>query len=125
MKGKIVKDLSFNLNAQGRRWLLVLNNPMQTDDQMIEYLQNLEHFKYSIFQRERGHEKEIEHLHLFIVFAKKQSFFTIKKYFPTAFIVQAIGSNVQCRNYCSKNDLRVSGTFELGQFVEDYALTDK
>ena len=120
---ELVEELS--VNTQGRRWILTINNPAQTDEQMIDYIQNLEHFKYSIFQREKGHEKETEHFQLFIIFTISKRFSTIKNYFPTAHIEQAKGTNVQCRDYCSKSDTRVSGPFEIGQFAEERARTDK
>ena len=38
---------------QARRYVLTLNNPaengFESDDAMIDYIQNLEHFKYAMF----------------------------------------------------------------------------
>ena len=104
--------------------MLTINNPEQTDEEMEKYIKDLEHFKYSIFQREKGHEKETEHFQIFIIFSIGKRFSTIKNYFPTAHIEQAEGSNVQCRDYCSKNDTRVSGPFEIGEFAEERARND-
>ncbi len=114
-----------SLNTQGRRWILTINNPVETDEEMCEYIQNLEHFKYSTFQREKGHETETEHFQVFVIFTIGKRFSTIKNYFPKAHIEQAKGSNVQCREYCSKKDTRISGPYELGQFAEERARTDK
>lgn len=44
-------------NTQARRWFLTINNPKETDEEMQEYVKNLEHFKYSMFQREKEKKK--------------------------------------------------------------------
>lgn len=111
-------------NTQARRYLLTINNPIQTDEEISLYVQGLEHFKYCMFQREKGHEKETEHIQMFLVFTVGKWFSTVKSYFPTAHIEKAQGSNVQCRDYCSKKDTRVSGPYELGEFAEQRSRTD-
>ena len=57
-------------NTQARRWVLTINNPIETDEQMQEYLKGLEHFKYYMFQREKGEEKGTVHFQIYIVFIK-------------------------------------------------------
>ena len=120
------KELSteFENNTQSRRYMLTINNPEYTDEQIIKYIEDLEHFKYCMFQREKGEETGTEHIQAFIVFSIAKRFSTIKKYFPRAHIEHARGSNVQCRDYCSKSDTRVSGPYELGEFAEQRARTD-
>ncbi len=116
---------TISANAQGRRWLLTINNPQQTDEEIEKYISDLEHFKYAMFQREKGRETGTEHIQLFVIFTIGKRFSTIKNYFPTAHIEQAKGTNVQCRDYCSKKDTRISGPYEIGQFTEERARTDK
>lgn len=111
-------------NTQCRRYCLTINNPDKTDDEICTYVQGLEHFKYCMFQREKGHKKETEHIQMFLVFTISKRFSTIKDYFPTAHIENAQGSSVQCRDYCSKSDTRVSGPYELGEFAQQGARTD-
>lgn len=111
-------------NTQARRWVLTINNPKETDEEMQDYIKNLEHFKYSMFQREKGEEKGTIHFQIYIVFTIGKRFSTIKTYFPTAHIEKANGSNVQCRDYCSKSDTRISGPYELGTFTEKGERTD-
>ena len=111
-------------DSQARRFCFTINNPDKTDDEYCKYIENLEHFKYCAFQRERGHETGTEHIQGFIVFTIAKRFSTIKNYFPKAHIEQAQGSNVQCRDYCTKSDTRISGPFELGQFSEARERTD-
>lgn len=111
--------------AQARRWMLTINNPEQSDDEMRKYIENLEHIKYAIFQREKGHEKETEHFQMFLIFSISKRFSTVKNLFPTAHIEKAEGSNVQCRDYCSKSDTRVSEfPITIGEFAEERSRTD-
>lgn len=111
-------------NKQARRWFLTINNPEKTDDDYIEYIQGLEHFKYCAFQREKGEKTGTEHIQGFIVFSIGKRFATIKNYFPTAHIEAVKGSNVQARDYCTKSETRVSGPYELGTFAEERSRTD-
>lgn len=111
-------------NKMARRWCLTINNPKESDEEMLEYVKALEHFKYVIFSREKGHEKETEHFQMFIIFSVGKRFSTIKNYFPTAHIEKAQGSNVQAREYCTKSDTHISGPFEFGKFSEERARTD-
>lgn len=111
-------------NTQARRWVLTINNPKETDEEMQEYLKNLEHFKYYMFQREKGEKEGTIHFQIYIVFTIGKRFSTIKSYFPTAHIEKAQGSNIQCRDYCSKSETRISGPYEDGTFTEKGERTD-
>ena len=112
-------------NTQGRRWMLTINNPKETDEEFEDYVRGLEHIKYAKFQREKGEETGTIHFQLFVIFTIGKRFSTVKTYFPTAHIEQAKGTNLQCREYCSKKETRVSGPYEIGQFAEERARTDK
>lgn len=111
-------------NSQARRWILTINNPKETDEEMEKYVKSLEHIKYAIFQREQGEEKGTIHFQMFLTFSISKRFSTIKTYFSTAHIEKAKGTNVQCRDYCSKSDTRVSGPYEIGDFAEERSRTD-
>lgn len=111
-------------NTQGRRWMLTINNPTQTDEEMSEYIQGLEHFKYTAFQREKGNKEGTIHFQIFVIFTIGKRFSTIKNYFPTAHIEQANGTNAQCRDYCTKSDTRISGPYEIGDFAEERSRSD-
>lgn len=120
----LIEETTELKNTQGRRWMLTINNPTQSDDEIKEYIQGLEHFKYGMFQREKGHEMETEHIQMFLIFSIGKRFSTIKTYFPTAHIEQSRGTNAQCRDYCSKSDTRVSGPYEIGEFAEERSRSD-
>jgi len=107
-----------------RRWCLTINNESRSDEELSQYIQGLEHFKYCIFQREQGHEKGTQHIQMFIIFSIGKRFGTVKNYFPTAHIEDAKGTNTQCRDYCSKSDTKIGDTVELGQFAEERSRTD-
>lgn len=119
----VVDDIS--PNAQGRRWVLTINNPVETDEEFEKYLSDLEHIKYAIFSREKGIVEGTIHFQAFVIFSISKRFSTIKNYFPRAHIEQARGSNVQCREYCRKSETHISGPYEIGQFAEERARTDK
>ena len=111
-------------SKMARRWLLTINNPEQTDEEMVQYIKSLEHIRYAAFQREKGEEKGTIHFQLFLIFSVGKRFNTIKNYFPTSHIEKAQGTNVQCRDYCTKTDTRVSGPYEIGLFAEERSRTD-
>lgn len=111
-------------NSQARRYILTINNETRTDEELYEYISNLEHIKYFIFQRERGEKTGTEHIQAFVVFTICKRFSTMQNYFPRAHFEKCNGSNTQNRDYCSKSDTRVSGPYEYGQFAEERARTD-
>lgn len=110
--------------TQSRRWFLTINNEERSLEELSEYIKNLEHFKYAIFQREVGEKKETPHIQGFIIFTIGKRFSTIQNYFPRAHIEQAKGTNTQARDYCSKEETRVEGPIEIGAFAEERARTD-
>ncbi|MDD4110931.1 MAG: hypothetical protein PHS54_05230 [Clostridia bacterium] len=76
-----------------RRWLLTINNETRSDEELKRYIENLEHFKYCMFQREKGSETGTEHIQAFIIFSIGKRLETVKNYFPRAHLEQ-----VNCRN---------------------------
>lgn len=111
-------------DSSRRRWFVTINNEEMTDDEFMEYCKDLEHVKYFAFQREKGHEKATEHIHLFVIFNINKRFSTIKTYFPRGDIEPVKGTNAQARDYATKSDTRVSGPFEYGEFVEERGRSD-
>ena len=111
-------------DKQVRRYCITINNPEETDEQMFEYLKNIEHIKYFIFSREQGKKEGTIHFQMFLIFTIGKRFLTIKKLFPKAHIEPAKGSNNQNRDYCSKGDTHISGPFEYGEFAEERGRTD-
>ncbi len=111
-------------NKQARRWFFTINNEKRTDEEFSQYITGLEHFKYVMFQRERGEKEKTEHIQMFLIFSVAKRFSTVKKLFPRAHIEEVKGTNIQARDYCSKSETRVSGPYEFGEFAEERARTD-
>lgn len=94
-------------------------------DSVRDYINQLEHFKYSCGQLECGEKEKTNHIQTFIVFEIGKRFSTIKRYFPVAHIEICRGSNAECKAYCSKKETRVDNfTFEIGKFAEERSRTD-
>lgn len=108
----------FDFNKTREGWCLTINNEERSLEELSKYIEGLEHFKYAIFQREKGVKKEMSHIQLFIIFTCKKDFLFIRNYFPKAHIEGAYGKYSQCRDYCSKPEDRIEGPIELGKFVE-------
>lgn len=106
------------MSNQLRNYLLTINNPTETDDEFYNFLKSLKDIKYFIFQREKGEEKGTEHFQIYIEFTFGKRFDQLKKIFPRAHIEQRQGSKTQAKKYCSKEDTRLSGPYEYGEFVE-------
>lgn len=107
-----------------RRYMITYNNPTQTDEEFYNYISSLEHIKYFIFQREKGHLTGTEHIHAFVVFNVGKRFSTMRNYFPDIHIDKVKGTNSQCRDYCSKSDTRIGQVMEYGEFAEERSRTD-
>ena len=117
-------------NSRVRCWVGTWNNPKMTDDEFLNHLKSLEEkelLQYAVFQRECGEEKHTIHFQFFLIFKSKQYFSKLKKeYLPYGchFAPMRSNSNI-CKEYCSKNDgTRVSGPYEIGEFIEERKRTD-
>jgi len=120
---------------QFRDYCLTINNPTETDDEFVAYLEKLKtenHLKYAVFQREIGEKKKTIHFQIYLEFTLGKRFETIKQYFSKAHIEQRRGSKEQARTYCMKEkkevktadgekdfSTRISPSYyEVGEFVE-------
>lgn len=102
----------------------IIRRPFFKDiNSAINYLSNISSLKYCIFQLEKG-EEGTEHLQGFISFTSGRRFRTVKDILPIAHIEKAMGTNSQCRDYCSKEESRVAGPWEFGEFCEERERTD-
>ena len=103
---------------------VIVERPYFKDMASVQkYIEGLEHFKYSVFQLEQG-EQETPHIQAGIIFEAGKRFVTIKKYFPTAYIDRARGSNTDLRAYCMKQEGRIGEPIEIGKFSEMRSRTD-
>ena len=104
---------------QLRNYLLTINNEERSDEVLFEYCKDLNNIKYFVFQREKGHETGTEHIQMYLEFSMSKKFDTIKSYFPKAHIEARNGTKSQARDYCMKEDTRISGPYEYGNFVDN------
>jgi len=106
----------------------VVERPYFKDYECLKtYIENLEieGLKYAVGQIEKG-EQETIHLQAGLIFDDKHGkrFYTMKKYFPTAYLDKVRGSNYDVKVYCTKEDTRIMPPFEIGKFSEMRARTD-
>lgn len=99
-------------------WILTINNPEQSIEEMKEYIENLKGLEYAIFQLEQG-ESGTPHFQIYLEFKNQKRFETLKNQFPTAHIEKRLGTKEQARNYCMKEETRIVGPVEIGQFIPE------
>ena len=103
---------------------VIIERPYFKDyDSVRQYIENLEHRKWSVFQLEKG-ESGTPHIQGGITFTIGKRFKTIQSYFPTAMIDRARGTNTDIKIYCTKLEGRVMDPVEIGKFVEMRDRTD-
>ena len=138
MDEKIKIDLSVSdetpetkKNTQARDWCFTVNNPVQDEQQFMEYLQNLKDLRYVVFQREKAPETGTEHYQGYFEFTQPKWFSGIKKCLSKenigveAHIEARKGKRSQARLYCMDEETRISPQYyEWGEFIEDGERTD-
>jgi hypothetical protein len=102
----------------GEERQVIVERPYFKDMESVKlYIEGLEHFKYAVFQYEQGKD-ETPHIQAGIIFEAGKRFETMQKYFPTAYIDRARGTNADLRVYCTKAEGRICGPVEIGKFSE-------
>ena len=118
-------------NKQARDWCFTVNNPVQSEQEFLEYLKTVSDLRYAVFQRERAPERGTEHYQGYFEFTQPKWFTTIKKCLSKktigvdAHIEQRRAKRTQARLYCMDEETRISPTYyEYGEFIEDGERTD-
>ena len=118
-------------NKQARDWCFTINNPVQSEQEFLEYLKTVSDLRYAVFQRERAPETGTEHYQGYFEFTQPKWFTTIKKYLSKekigvdAHIEQRKAKRTQARLYCMDEETRICPTYyECGEFIEDGERTD-
>ena len=109
-------------NTQGRKWLMVINNPAEAGLDHARITDILHRFSPSYFcMADEIATTGTEHMHIFFCAPSPVRFSTIKKRFPTAHIEKAYGTPKENRDYITKSgqwadtgkaETSVPGTFE-------------
>lgn len=97
-----------------RNYCFTLNNPTE----QLNFANNEENIKYCIYQRERG-ENGTEHFQGYIELTKPMRIAGVKKLvqqFDRAHFESRRGNRTQARDYCRKEDSRIEGPWEFGDF---------
>lgn len=129
IKEEDIEESTAEVNDQKvRRWVGTWNNPKMSDEEFVEFLENLErlnHLQYAIFQREKGEETGTIHFQFYIDFKNAKKFSWVKKNLPYGCHFKPMRTTATlCKNYCSKEETRVSGPYEVGEFKEERQRTD-
>ena len=126
-----VTDEKPKKNKQARDWCFTVNNPVQSEQEFLEYLKTVSDLRYAVFQRERAPETGTEHYQGYFEFTQPKWFTTIKKCLSKktigvdAHIEQRRAKRTQARLYCMDEETRISPTYyEYGEFIEDGERTD-
>lgn len=92
------------MNAQGRKWLLTINNPIDagfSHERIVDLVGTMTTVSYFCLVDEVG-EQGTYHTHLFLYSEAPIRFNTLKRRFPTAHIDKAYGSCMENRTYLLK-----------------------
>lgn len=107
-------------NSRLRYWVGTWNNPAMDDDEFRTYLGKLyedEKLQYAVFQRESAPTTGTQHYQFFIAFTKTMYFNKVKELLPKCHFAPMRSTPDQCRIYCKKEETRISGPYEIGEFL--------
>ena len=102
--------------AQLRHFVFTYNNPTHSPEDLWRALEPLA--KYLIFQKEVG-ANGTPHFQGYCELKRRTRFPKVKAVIPTAHIEPRHGTQAQARSYASKEETRIAGPFEFGDFVEN------
>lgn len=97
--------------SQARAWVFTLNNPQGP----IDWTQ-FEKVRYAIYQEERGDNGTL-HYQGYVEFSGPLRLAGVRKILPRAHWEPRRGTREQAKEYASKEETRISGPFEYGEFV--------
>ena len=109
-----------NKDPQGKKWLLVINNPADkgfTHERITSELGKLKSTVYWCMSDEKGNEEETPHTHIFVAFSSAVRFSTLKNLFPPAHLERANGTAQENRDYIAK-DGKWKGTEKESTIVD-------
>ena len=107
-------------NSRLRYWVGTWNNPSMDDDEFRNYLGKLyedEKLQYAVFQRESAPTTGTQHYQWFMAFTRTMYFNKVKELFPKCHFAPMRSTPDHCRIYCKKEETRISGPYEIGEFL--------
>ncbi len=100
--------------SRARSWCFTYNNPVENPEQFIELMSNFPNVRYVVFQGEES-ETGTPHYQGYIEFTAVKRLAALTRYKQMHY-EQRRGSRVQARNYAMKEDTRVAGPWEHGDW---------
>jgi hypothetical protein len=108
-----------SVHPQRRKWCFTINNPVESDDPGPVLGAIRSSIKYAVWQKERGDNEGTLHWQGFVEFKTRGRRLTgMKDLFPRAHLEAANGSALQNKEYCTKEEGRVEGPYEIGACPE-------
>ncbi|AUM61728.1 Rep [uncultured virus] len=98
--------------AKTRNWVFTINN--HTDKDVPRKWTGV---AYCVWQEERG-ASGTPHLQGYVVFTNARAMAGLKKVHSTAHWAVRMGSHAQAKEYCQKEETRVSGPWTIGEYNE-------
>lgn len=105
---------------QNRAWKFTINNPEKEED-LHDVLKDC---RYAIWQLEKGAECGTLHYEGYVLFKNPVRFAAVKKLLPRAHLEPRKGTHEQAKKYCSKEETRVEGPWEIGEEPQQGRRTD-
>ena len=104
---------------QGRYWCWTLNNPTEAEKEHLSLVQILNNqIQYLVYQLEQG-EQRTPHLQGYVEFSSRVTRNQAKTLISQrCHIERRRGTGQEARQYCQKEDGRLDGPWEFGEFTE-------
>lgn len=99
--------------SQGRRFTFTINNPDVEGASLLSHLQELDHFRFCVFQLEEGTVEHTQHFQGYIEFTKPKRLRAVSTGIPRAHIEIARASCADNVTYCTKEP-RLDGPWTAG-----------
>ncbi len=110
-----VTRLTYFSEMTQRHWCYTLNNPTLTPEGLLKILDEDPRVRYAIFQEEKG-DNETPHYQGYVELSNSQRLAAMRKMIPGAHWESRRGTRDQARDYCRKEDSRINGPWECGEF---------
>ena len=98
-----------------RNWCFTYNNPSESPEEFIALFP--ETLRYLVFQKEQG-EEETEHYQGYCEFSVSFRLAGLKKIHNSVHWEPRRGTRDQAREYCLKEDTRIDGPWEFGEWTQ-------
>ncbi len=103
-------------SQQARCWVFTMNNPKHSYEEVAELITTHPHFRYLIFQLEKG-DSGTPHFQGYVEFSSPVRFNAMRHLIPHSHVAQRRGTRAQCKDYSSKEEGRLDGPYEYGDFA--------